>query len=285
MSEPVVTPPPPSPNPIARLDGASKLVALLGTAFLSLSVFYDFSFLSAIGLTFGDVPTTISDHVRSAIVWAPSIIVFGGMGAAWGAWESADRRPGSVGKTRNWLERNQGRAIMVLAVATIAMQFGGAAWFYFAFVGLWLEFFGPPVARKWVVSSSATTNWLVVGIVPALFAAIGGYGYVEGDLLLRASDPRWEVTFKSEKGTETKRYLGLRRFSSASVLVDTERRVSVVQSDLIQQVSSLRDGTHESLVCRWLGQNCLAPPQQQRVSQAPAPVAPASAGKPASGSK
>lgn len=265
MSEPTATPAPQVSGPVASLDGVSKLVALLGTAFMLLSVFYDFSFLTALGLRFSDVPTTISDHVRSAIVWAPTIVVFGGLGVVLGIWESEGQKSETSGQRKNWFERNQGRLLILVAVAAVAMHFGGAAWYYFAFIPLWLEVLGPSLARKWTVSASPVKNWLALGVVPALFGAIGGYGYIDGDLLLRADTPRWEVTLKSEKGPETNRYLGIRRFSSVAVLVDTNRKVSVVQSDLIQQVGSLGDNTYESLACRWLGQGCLA--KQQHLHQ------------------
>jgi hypothetical protein len=57
-------------------EQAAKFASLIGGALLLLSVFYDFSFLTALHLHFSEVPTTISDHIRSAIVWVPQV---GGM--------------------------------------------------------------------------------------------------------------------------------------------------------------------------------------------------------------
>jgi len=53
------------------LDSISSTLPLLGGSALVLSISYDFFFLNAIGLNFIVVPTTLSDHVRSSIIWIP----------------------------------------------------------------------------------------------------------------------------------------------------------------------------------------------------------------------
>jgi len=56
-----------SRRPFIRFDEVGKLLGLVSAALLALSVAYDYFFLLALGLSFNSVPTTISDHVRSAI--------------------------------------------------------------------------------------------------------------------------------------------------------------------------------------------------------------------------
>lgn len=275
MPESIATRPKPepasAPSPMAALERASKIAALCGTVTLSLSVFYDFFFLSSLGLTFAEVPTTIADHVRSAIIWAPSIVIFGGMGVAWGAWEAAGREPAQPGRKKSWFERNQGRVFMLIPVASIAVNVGGNGWLFFAFIFVWLEFVGPPIAKRLVLFPSPITNWLVVGVVPVLFALIGGFGFMQGDFLMRKKAPQWELLLKTDEGVETKSYLGMRRFGNATVLVSVDRMLFVVPSDMIQQARSLKDvSSSETLVCRWLGQNCLE-------KATPVPSMPASA--------
>ena len=48
------------------------------TAALSvvLSFVYDWGFFTALGISFNDAPTTITDHVRSWLVWLPSVGIF-----------------------------------------------------------------------------------------------------------------------------------------------------------------------------------------------------------------
>ena len=42
---------------------------------LFLSIIFDMGYFDTIGLRFADVPTTIGDHVRSALLWAPQATV------------------------------------------------------------------------------------------------------------------------------------------------------------------------------------------------------------------
>jgi len=74
---------------VEHVEQLGTLIGLTSGALLILSVFYDFSFLLALDLTFEDVPTTISDHVRSAIVWAPRV---GGMMLAFYMYDMFMRR-------------------------------------------------------------------------------------------------------------------------------------------------------------------------------------------------
>ena len=71
---------PASPTPRSAL---SELVELLGkflgltaAGLIVLSTAYDFSFLHALGLSFEEVPSSMADHVRSAIVWAPRAAIY-----------------------------------------------------------------------------------------------------------------------------------------------------------------------------------------------------------------
>jgi hypothetical protein len=58
------------------VEDLGKVFATLGGVFFLFSVFYDYCYLNALGLTFREVPTNITDHVRSAIVWAPRLLIF-----------------------------------------------------------------------------------------------------------------------------------------------------------------------------------------------------------------
>ncbi len=56
---------------LTMAESYAKATAFVTGTLLSVSVFYDYNFLRALSLSFGDVPTTISDHVRTAILWLP----------------------------------------------------------------------------------------------------------------------------------------------------------------------------------------------------------------------
>jgi hypothetical protein len=53
------------------IENAGKTTAVVASFALVVSVFYDWGFFSALGLQFSEAPTSVSDHVRSWIVWLP----------------------------------------------------------------------------------------------------------------------------------------------------------------------------------------------------------------------
>lgn len=55
-------------------DLLAKLVGLVASASLALSVIFDWGFYSALNLSFMQVPSGISDHVRSALIWFPKVV-------------------------------------------------------------------------------------------------------------------------------------------------------------------------------------------------------------------
>jgi hypothetical protein len=64
----------------APLDLIAKLVGLAASASLALSVIFDWGFYSALNLSFLEVPSGLSDHVRSALIWFPKVVAaFGGL--------------------------------------------------------------------------------------------------------------------------------------------------------------------------------------------------------------
>ena len=60
-----------------KLNNSMKIpiISFLTSILLVLSIVYDFSYLSALNLSFSQVPTSISDHIRSSLLWAPVLFL------------------------------------------------------------------------------------------------------------------------------------------------------------------------------------------------------------------
>lgn len=57
------------------IERVGKITAVIASFSLIVSVFYDWGFISALGLRFSEVPTSVSDHVRSWLVWLPNVVI------------------------------------------------------------------------------------------------------------------------------------------------------------------------------------------------------------------
>lgn len=55
------------------IDLITKLVALAGSLSLIASLVFDWGFLHALDISFLRVPSTIGDHIRSALLWLPKV--------------------------------------------------------------------------------------------------------------------------------------------------------------------------------------------------------------------
>lgn len=56
------------------IEHIGKITAVVASFSVVISVFYDWGFLFALDISFAGAPTTISDHVRSWLVWMPKVV-------------------------------------------------------------------------------------------------------------------------------------------------------------------------------------------------------------------
>lgn len=58
-----------------RLEKLPALISVFAAFILGLSVVYDYGFFYILGTGFSEMPTTISDHLRSSLTWIPETII------------------------------------------------------------------------------------------------------------------------------------------------------------------------------------------------------------------
>lgn len=60
---------------VSKLDLSAKAIGLVASCCLAASLIYDWGFYLAINLSFLEIPSVLSDHVRSALLWFPKILI------------------------------------------------------------------------------------------------------------------------------------------------------------------------------------------------------------------
>ncbi|MBR8076079.1 MULTISPECIES: hypothetical protein [Burkholderia cepacia complex] len=162
----------------SALESASKGITLVAALALPCSVVYDWAYYSRLGLELAQVPTTLSDHARTAVNWLPAMVLATAItialhlaGRRLDGWaDPAELYRGAVARvaTARWHKRMFVRIFVspYSLLWTGAVVNGGAFLYYgggqlggflvatAALLGLLLYLVLPPIdkAPKWLVS-------------------------------------------------------------------------------------------------------------------------------------
>ena len=264
------------PKFFVSFDDAGRLLALLGAALLALSVAYDYFFLLALGLSFNSVPTTISDHVRSAIVWLPKVAIFGFAYVVYellmrriegGRSEEELIRTSPTPRFTKWFRSSANVMFVVLAIFVAVTGTLLSTSLQGVFLGsmlVWgfLSFSVVQHPRMGASFTSAGARLFI--IVPLAVIYVASFGYGSAQELLASTTPNWELTTKTASGIAQRKVNGIRTFSASTIVVDTDKRVSVLPADSVVILASLPTSGQQVLnACAWFKVLC--------PSNAPAP--------------
>lgn len=227
------------------VESYGKNAALLSGILLALSVFYDYNFLHALGLEFADVPTTVTDHLRTAIIWIPRTILMLCLillsAILLKMYTVRSGQPGAFGFIKQVLV--VGLVSLVNSSVTTVIEYAGWDKLYVFFMIFWLPFLFWVLKRLETATAGFTLEDLgpmMMIMAPMFVAYVGRTGYTDGlDMMQRRSDMHGvgrEVVIKTELGTRTCTALGLRRFSAAAIVVGRDRNVTVLPAERILQV-------------------------------------------------
>lgn len=244
------------------IERLGKAAALFSAGALALSVFYDYSFLSALGLQFSEVPTVLNDHVRSAIVWLPALATGAGIYALV---ELLSRRMFGFDPKAEKARTYEDWVVYIACIVSVVYGLffsDSKTWLYYAFFSAWA------LGTVWAASHPRfRSKFNVFGIlafllVPMAAAVVGSIGYRLGESMLIANAPTWRVTLKTESELSVIEVYGLRRFTEVAVLVMPDRRVRVLPNAQIVDATTFTPPTpRRSLVCDWFALQCGDKPQ------------------------
>gem|GEM_PF-3352601 len=255
------------------LESAAKALAVAAAILLILSTAFDFSYLYALGLAFEEVPTTLADHVRSALIWAPKAAVYGLGFAIYEMTmrrlernqteEELIRRSQNPGFTR-WFRRSPAylfAGIAAVYVLTNTLLTNASHGIYLSTIVAWGVLSGWLVVQPRTGKQLSKTIRLLFVVFPLIGIWVGYLGYAQGRSVLDATAPMWSVVLKSEGTTQSQQLRGIRRFSTIAVLVSVDGKVSIIPNDSILTASLVQSpiaGPHR--LCRLLSIACESKP-------------------------
>lgn len=219
-------------------DHLGKYLGVVSAVLLTLSVLYDYFYLKALGLSFSDVPTTITDHLRSAIIWMPALGIFTFFGFILGASEkplATDDKPKiNLVDIFFILSMISAFVVMTWSSTVLAVTLMGAVLTSFLYLR-----FKPGFSS--LEEKLGTQSAKLSSFIPAFAMIIALTGYTDGALLTSSLKPNWQVVVKTGNAEKTLDLIGIRRFSASAILVKSSTSVSVIDSDTIVTVQSLKE--------------------------------------------
>lgn len=223
------------------------------------SVLYDWGFLFASGLRFDVIPTSISDHVRTALVWLPfllfAIFCYYAIEFQFQRIEKGFTHEEIVNMSKNpkkmkWFRETPYKILLwagPLGILTfLAIGDTAAAWLPFCTGMLWILF------ATWCYSSpliqlrrSRITHILFVTLPAAGLVAVS-FGYYS---FLRNAyyEPRQIIVYL-EKNHEIKAKL-LRTFESGTLIMTSTNKIQFIPASIITRSPMNQHGNHFRAFC------------------------------------
>lgn len=254
---------------LAIAEQVGRVLVVIASLLFVVSVFFDYSFLLAVGVSFDEIPSSLSEHVRSAILWTPKLLltvlafftyelflrrIEGGMS------EEELITSSSTPRFISLFRKSGDLVVPVVGLLTVLVGTflsNDLQWAYLLFALLW-----------WGLALSVVNHprlgTLLVGlqvrlfvILPILLSMVGLYGYQSGIRILTTTKPKWEVVLRDGSTTTKQSLLGIRRFGSFAIIVDQAKLVSIIPNESIVSVRIYASPVENEInICRWFGVLC-----------------------------
>lgn len=256
-------------SPLAVLVGLLPLFAALT---LVASVAHDFGFLLALGLGFDDVPSTLSEHVRSALAWAPKTLIL--MTLTTGFALFMKRVEGGLSdeeliatsptpRFTRFFRRSGDVAVVLVALASAVIRpltDTDDGWVFWTFLVVWAALVLWVLRHPRLGKAIDSPGKLAVLVLPIILSVVASLGYSAGAKLKRPMAPEWEMTILQDGREEQHEALGIRRFSTFSIVVTADRHVLILPQEVIRSVRRVLPLDIETTnACRWFGRLCVTP--------------------------
>lgn len=243
---------------------------MVAALLLVVSIFYDYSFLLAIGLSFDDIPSSLAEHVRSAILWAPKLLLTAlfyfiiemFLRRVEGGRSEEELIASSPNPRFTRAYRNSADKLPVIWAVGATLL--GAAfspdwqWLYLGFMLVWGTLSLSVVMHPRMGTSFRGFRARLIVSAPIVLAFVGLFGYQAGLGLLHSGNPKWEVVVRDGSTTSQQRLWGIRRFGSFAIAVDQSRSVSILPNDSILSIKTVSQPKKQSCACAWFGVLCLS---------------------------
>lgn len=242
-----------STDKLAAFENLVKLTPIFTASILAISITYDYAYLWALDLSLSDIPSSISEHIRSALLWSPIALALS-MGI--GVINSFSNQFDTIStKSANFVKKiaiirkiesknpnfllYSGIAISIVAMLIANILTQKIEFLFFAIGYIWVC-----VILKYIYELEKNKIKPIKIIVllyffPILLFCVGAFGFHFGGKLLRSNTPKWEYTIKKNDNDIPLKVYGQRRFTEFTIAVTESRKILIISNNFIVSTKSL----------------------------------------------
>lgn len=251
------------------VETITQIIPILSSILLVASLTYDYAFLWAIGLSFNDIPSSITEHIRSAILWSPAAflylifillfeliirLTYDGVSE-----EEILSKKYSSSQLRGH-KRIQNYVVygtFVLAALFSTFTATDQSWIYLLFMAIYGFIFGIVSTNENMEKLLNTPISRVLVIAPFFFAMLGFSGFNSGKELLNSKKIIWELSISQNEEVSTLKFIGLRRFSEFTIAVAENQNISIIPNESILNALMIKPLEPKvSNACKWFNITC-----------------------------
>lgn len=262
----------------SALEVGTKLLALIATLCVALSVLFDCGYLAALELTFSEVPTSLSDHTRSAILWLPLVGSVFPLAVVVNLFlDQVDAKDAREVKSRGedistYMKNEAKRARWSLAIFTVVcfllwLAFGYRARSYLVLgaITLWVLVVVRATPHDYLGIRLSLLFRLGLVVLPIILFGLYVAGYNSGR---EGIAPNQQFGIISVRNPEDQRQLKanvVRVFEKSAIVIDENHKVLLLKPDDIVQVEKAKSiSINRGLLCDYGHISCPADNVQAR---------------------
>lgn len=248
----------------------TQSIPILSSILLIASLTYDYAFLRALGLSFNDIPSSITEHIRSAILWSPAIIIFlivlfmyellirlsyNGISE-----EEIFRRKYNENQQRI-IKRKQHSIFygLVFFCTLIITLFKGTdeSMLYILFISVYGFIIGLVTTNANMEKLLTSTISRILLFFPVFLVILASAGFNTGKDLFDSKRIPWELSLSQNDEIVNLKFNGIRRFSEFTIAVAENHNISIIPNESILNARMMKPLAPKIInACKWFSFSC-----------------------------
>lgn len=221
------------------LSKLPAFISVFGALILIFSIAYDYGYFMVFGVGFSEMPTTLSDHLRSSLTWIPNtlIVVFGVVAlelfnsrVEQGMTEEEVKQTSSTPKCTAWFRDSPKYPVIALAVFVpftliLNIDLPLQAW-QFSLIIIWFIFHNFLFSHERVLERTSKEFYLFSRWVPAIFIFVVFNGAVAANNIKEGNGKKFVFELEESKVE----YTLVRAFEKYYLVWEESKNIKLISS-------------------------------------------------------